>query len=246
MRIPPIRIQAVDPANPTLPNKLLELVERAIIYESEHILILDKPAGLAVHSGSGVAFGVIDLVRKLRPQLDIELVHRLDRDTSGCLVLAKHRQALLTMQRSLQDNSLKKNYIAVVKGNWQPQKCEISKALKKVHLPNGERRVYVDAAGKSALSRIELIQSGPIYSVVEVEILTGRTHQIRVHCQSEGHEIAGDKKYGDVDFNRVMRRQKIRRLMLHASRLELPASEFTPEIVINAALPAAFEQLLAR
>jgi len=246
VRIPPLRVEAAETANSALPKKLLELLERSIIYESDHILILDKPAGLAVHSGSGVAFGVIDLVRKLRPDMAIELVHRLDRDTSGCLLLAKHRQALLAMQRCLQDNSLKKSYTALVKGYWPRQITRISHALKKAHLSNGERRVYVDTGGKSALSLVKVVQSGENFSIIQIEIVTGRTHQIRVHCQAEGHEIAGDNKYGDAEFNLAMRQRKIKRLMLHASRLELPHSEFTAEMVINAALPEEFEQFLGR
>jgi len=246
VRIPPIRVEAATNTNPGLPKKLLDLLERSIIHESDHILILDKPAGLAVHSGSGVAFGVIDLVRKLRPDLAIELVHRLDRDTSGCLLLAKHRQALLAMQRCLQDNSLKKTYIAAVKGNWPRQTRQIRHPLKKTRLANGERRVYVDSGGKSALTLVEVVQSGEDLSIIQVEIVTGRTHQIRVHCQAEGHEIAGDSKYGDANFNRSMRQRNIKRLMLHACRLQLPHSEFTAELVINAALPEEFEQFLGR
>ena len=145
----------------------------------------------------------------------------------------------------LLDKSLSKNYSAVVKGNWPAELSEIRLALKKFHLPNGERRMRVDSDGKAALSRVQLLQSGKQFSVIRVELITGRTHQIRVHCQAQGHEIAGDDKYGDAAFNRVMRKRGIKRLMLHAASLELPQSDYTPEIVINAALPPQFEKLMS-
>ncbi|MCP4983394.1 MAG: RluA family pseudouridine synthase [Gammaproteobacteria bacterium] len=243
VRIPPIRIEK-EPHDKSQPSQQLQQrLQQAILFENDHILIIDKPAGLAVHAGSGVDYGVIDAMRLLRPDEDIELVHRLDRDTSGCLLLSKHRQALLAMQSILQDRSLHKNYRVAVKGNWPRELIEINLPLKKIHLDNGERRVRVDKNGKMALTRISLLQSGRLFSLIQVELVTGRTHQIRVHCQAQGHEIAGDTKYGDTEFNRNMRRHKIRRLMLHASSLELPHSEFTPEVVINAPLPAEFELL---
>ena len=243
VRIPPVRLESDLREKSKPPKHLLTSLEQAIIFENNHILVINKPAGLAVHAGSGVDYGVIDAMRLLRPADDIELVHRLDRDTSGCLLLARHRQALLAMQVILQDKSISKKYNAAVKGNWQRDLTEISHALKKIHLSNGERRMRVDAAGKQALSRIKLLHGGGLFSLIRVELVTGRTHQIRVHCQAEGHPIAGDDKYGDTEFNRAMRKLGVRRLMLHASSLELPAGKYTPETVINAPLPAEFEQL---
>ena len=245
VRIPPLRLET-EPRDKARPSRqLLALLEQAILFENEHILIIDKPTGLAVHAGSGLDYGVIDAMRRLRPGDDIELAHRLDRDTSGCLLLAKHRQALLAMLSNLQDKSLNKTYRAVVRGNWPQEITEIKFALKKIHLPNGERRVRVDSNGKQALSRIRLLHGGKQFSFIQVQLVTGRTHQIRVHCQAQGHEIAGDDKYGNVEFNRHMRKRSIRRLMLHASSLELPAGKYTPEAVINAPLPVEFETLLA-
>ncbi len=243
VRIPPLRIEQ-EPRQKSSPSQqLLAGLERNILFENEHILVADKPQGLAVHAGSGVDYGIIDAMRLLRPGEDIELVHRLDRDTSGCLLLSKHRQALLAMQAALQDKTLGKNYCAVVKGNWPREITEIRLALKKIHLPNGEGRVRVDINGKPAISRVRILQGGKLYSIIQVELVTGRTHQIRVHCQAQGHEIAGDDKYGDAEFNRAMRKHRIRRLMLHASSLELPGSKYTPELVVNAPSPAEFEQL---
>lgn len=245
VRIPPIRIDSDETEETRIPLSLQKALEAAILYENAHILILDKPTGLAVHSGSGVKFGVIDVLRILRPDCDIELVHRLDRDTSGCLMLAKHRQSLLIMQSCLQQNQLGKKYTAVVAGLWPAELVEINESLNRYYLPNGERRVQIDPAGKSACSRFRVLQAGREFSMVQVELLTGRTHQIRVHCQHAGHEIAGDDKYGDSNFNKRMRKRKIKRLMLHAASLELPLTEFTPEIVINAPLPAEFENLIS-
>ena len=244
VRIPPLLL-ATGPRDRQKPSKrLIENLERNILYENEHIIIIDKPAGLAVHAGSGVDYGVVDAMRLLRPDDAIELVHRLDRDTSGCLLLSKHRQALLAVQAALRDGTLNKKYCAIVKGQWSQEIREIKLPLKKIELPNGERRMQVDNNGKKTLSRIRLLQTGNSFSFIQVELVTGRTHQIRVHCQSQGHEIAGDDKYGDAAFNRAMRQRKINRLMLHAASLELPHGKFTPELVVNAPLPAEFEQLI--
>lgn len=245
VRIPPLHIDKEERTQQQPSARLLAQLGQSILFENPHILILDKPARLAVHAGSGIAWGIIDAMRLLRPDEDIELVHRLDRDTSGCLLFARHRQALLALQSMLQERSLRKLYCAVVKGSWPQQLTEISLPLKKFHMPNGEGRVRVDSAGKPALSRVQVLQAGRRYSVISVELISGRTHQIRVHCQSQGHEIAGDDKYGDADFNRVMRQRKIRRLMLHAASLELPQSDYTPEIVINAPLPEQFDRLMS-
>jgi 23S rRNA pseudouridine955/2504/2580 synthase len=244
VRIPPVHLGQEKPQKSRPPKQLLSRLEQAILFENNDILILDKPAGLAVHAGSGVDYGVIDAMRMLYPQTEIELVHRLDRDTSGCLMLTKNRRALLAMQALLQGNQFCKNYIAVVQGSWPRELTEIRQPLKKFHLPNGERRVQVDAGGKPAISRVRLLRGGKRYSVIQVELVTGRTHQIRVHCQAQGHAIAGDDKYGDSEFNRSMRQRRIKRLMLHATSLELPFSDYTSEVVINAPLPAEFERLL--
>jgi len=244
IRVPPLRLAHKHDPKTYIPPGLIEAIEKAVLFENKHLVVIDKPAGLAVHSGSGISFGVIDIMRRIRPNTEIELVHRLDRDTSGCLLLAKHRQSLLEMQGRLQDNSIKKNYLAIVKGYWPVEKTEITHALKRTTLANGERRVHVDPGGQKALTRITQNAPGEEYSVLSIELLTGRTHQIRVHCQAEGHELAGDTKYGDAGFNRSMRKHGIKRLMLHASRLELPRTEFNPEIVINANLPDLFNRLI--
>jgi 23S rRNA pseudouridine955/2504/2580 synthase len=243
VRVPPVRIDQTHDAESYIAPDLIRSVEKAILFENKHLVIINKPSGLAVHSGSGINFGVIDIMRRLRPDTEIELAHRLDRDTSGCLLLAKHRQSLLAMQRCFLDNSLSKTYIAVVKGSWSQSRKEIAVSLKKVTLSNGERRVLVDPAGQTALTQILESRQISDYSILTIQLMTGRTHQIRVHCQSQGHEIIGDTKYGDISFNKVMKKKGVKRLMLHASRLELPRSEFSEEIVINADIPNIFNLL---
>ena len=148
------------------------------------------------------------------------------------------------MQRCFQDNSITKIYLAVVKGRWAETKREISHALLKKTMLNGERRVYADPRGQNALTRILAIEAGDEYSLLTIRLMTGRTHQIRVHCQIEGHEIAGDSKYGDDRFNKMMKRRAVKNLMLHASRLELPDSKYCREMVVNAKLPEKFKALM--
>ena len=244
VRVPPVRIDQTHDAQNYIAPALIESIEKTILFENKHLVIINKPSGLAVHSGSGINFGVIDIMRRLRPDTEIELAHRLDRDTSGCLLLAKHRQSLLAMQQCFLDNSLNKTYLAVAKGCWPQNKKEVTASLKKVTLANGERRVLVDPAGQSALTKIIDCQQKEQYSILTIQLMTGRTHQIRVHCQSQGHELIGDTKYGDVDFNKTMKKKGFKRLMLHASRLELPRTEFSEEIVINADTPDIFNQLI--
>ena len=243
LRIPPVSVEASNQEAPYLPEKLLALIGRSILFENKHFLVINKPAGLAVHSGSGIAFGVIDLIRKIRPDDEIELAHRLDRDTSGCLMLTKNRQALLDMQKRWQDNSIRKTYLALVKGRWPDRVRKVEHRLIKTQLANGERRVFVGKTGKAATSLVKVLSTSDIYTMIEVELLTGRTHQIRVHCQAEGHEIAGDSKYGDPTFDKMMRQRGLKRLMLHANSLQLPQSNYTAENTILAPLPEEFENI---
>ena len=243
VRLPPLRFDA-EPVRRRRPGKALcEQLRASVLYENTAFLVLDKPAGIAVHAGSGVDFGIIDAMRQLYPGEALELVHRLDRDTSGCLMLARHRAALLELQTHLRHGAIGKRYRTVVMGHWPDDLREIDAPLRRYHMPNGERRVCVDASGKPALSRFSVLARGSGFSQLGVEILTGRTHQIRVHCQFAGHPVGGDDKYGDTGFNRMLRQRGIRRLMLHAASLELPATDYTPELVVNAPLPKEFELL---
>jgi 23S rRNA pseudouridine955/2504/2580 synthase len=246
LRLPPLQLEPAQNETVQIPDKLSKLLESRVIYEDEHILVLNKPEGLAVHSGSGLKYGVIDVLRPMRSDVELELVHRLDRDTSGCLLLAKNRPALLEMQRILQNNSLSKNYLALVKGHWDKDKTRVDLPLLKQTMSNGERRVYVDERGQAADTRINEINhynhAGINYSVLNINLMTGRTHQIRVHCQSQHHEIAGDDKYGDRKFNKLMKGLGCHRLMLHAYRLEIPANAYTDRLDIVAPEPSEFRR----
>ncbi len=242
VRIPPLRIDATDASVRRPGRSQIERLQQAVLFENQHLLVIDKPTGIAVHAGSGVDYGIIDILRAARPDENLELVHRLDRDTSGCLMLARSRAALLSLQQQLKRGGIGKKYRALVMGRWPAELTEIDRPLRRYHLSNGERRVRVDPQGKKALTHIQVLACGAEYSELRLEILTGRTHQIRVHCQAAGHPIAGDDKYGDAEFNRRMRQRGVRRLMLHAASLELPETDYTPELVINAPLPPEFDK----
>ena len=248
LRIPPLRLEEPTAA-PAIPQGLLDELSGRILHEDADLLVLDKPSGLAVHSGSGLRFGAIDALRILRPDSEIELVHRLDRDTSGCLLFAFHRKALLELQRQLQGGDMVKTYEAIVHGRWDPRIRRIELPLKRETMPNGERRVFVDERGQPAQTLVEscepLVHDGVEYSLLQLRLLSGRTHQIRVHCQSQGHPIVGDDKYGDREADRISRRQGIRRLLLHARALSFRDLQGQTRKVL-APRPEAFETLIQK
>jgi 23S rRNA pseudouridine955/2504/2580 synthase len=250
VRIPPLKLEQPEGAPPTIPDDLLKKINAAILFENKSIIILNKPSGLAVHSGSGLRYGAIDVLRKLRPDEDIELVHRLDRDTSGCLLFARNRQSLLTMQSLFKTSGLRKTYLALVKGHWNPSIKTIQHALLKRTMPNGERKVFVDENGQKAHTEIEEVThfstSGVDFSLLKIGLLTGRTHQIRVHCKQQGHEIGGDLKYGDREFNRLIKNIGGGRLLLHAALLEIPENDHTRKLQIKAPEPQEFQILTGK
>ena len=208
VRIPPVRVADRKPAAP----KALDL---PVQYEDDAILVIDKPSGVAVHGGSGVSFGVIESMRATRPQAKfLELAHRLDRDTSGLLILCKKRSALVELHRMLREGEVDKVYLAVVKGEARKH-LDLRESLHKYVTASGERRVAVQADGVSAVTRARLLKSRNQLSLLEVHLLTGRTHQIRVHLAHAGHPIVGDDKYGDFALNRELKQ----RLLLHAGKL---------------------------
>ncbi|TCO83116.1 23S rRNA pseudouridine955/2504/2580 synthase [Plasticicumulans lactativorans] len=222
VRIPPLRVSADDNVERTVPYALAERLEAAVLYEDRDVLALDKPAGIAVHKGSGVHFGVIEALRMTRPEGFLELAHRLDRDTSGVLLLAKSATALRAIHDALLSRSSTKRYLAFVRGQWARGTCVVDAPLRKGIVRGGERMVEVAEDGKPSLSRFRPIQQYRHGALVEVEIDTGRTHQIRVHAAHLGHPLAGDDKYGDAAFNRVLAGYGCRRLFLHAQYLSLP------------------------
>ncbi|HUY83130.1 MAG TPA: RluA family pseudouridine synthase, partial [Steroidobacteraceae bacterium] len=193
------------------------LIERAVIHEDRHLLVLDKPSGVAVHGGSGTSFGVIETLRAARPAEPLELVHRLDRDTSGCLLVARDRPTLVALHALIRDGGLSKTYLALVGGNWQLGKKRIDVPLVTDARERGERHVRVAAAGKESVSVFKPVQSfGALATLMEVEIPTGRTHQIRVHARYAGHPLLGDDKYGDRERNAALRQYGLARIFLHA------------------------------
>jgi 23S rRNA pseudouridine955/2504/2580 synthase len=219
IRIPPVRV-APETAKST-PAKGLLAIEDHILFENTHLMVIDKPAGVAVHGGSGISHGIIEALRAVRPDAPfLELVHRLDRDTSGCLLVAKRRSALRALHEQLRAGTMNKRYLALVRGPWQGGSRSVDAALRKNQLQGGERIVRIDEAGKDALTRFHPVSNHGSASLMDVELKTGRTHQIRVHAAHIGHPLAGDVKYGDEDFNRLMKHFGLRRLFLHAHRIE--------------------------
>ncbi|MDH3546318.1 MAG: RluA family pseudouridine synthase [Gammaproteobacteria bacterium] len=220
VRVPPVRIrsEAAPPA-----AKLAASIADQVLYEDKRLLVVDKPSGIAVHGGSGISHGVIELLRHARPELkDLSLVHRLDRETSGCLVLAKRRSALRELHARFRAGVVEKNYLTLVIGDWQHGDILIDKPLLVQHRKGGERHVIVSAAGKPAQTRMQLSRTFGKYSLLQCAPLTGRTHQIRVHATSVGHPVAGDERYGDADENRRLQKFGLNRLFLHAQSIAFP------------------------
>ena len=216
VRVPPVRVS--DPGS----KPKAKPAAFPIVFEDPALLVIDKPAGVAVHGGSGVSFGVIESLRAARPEAKmLELAHRLDRDTSGLLILAKKRSALVELHRMLRDGEVEKVYVAVVKGVPAKKQFDIRQSLHKHVTASGERRVSVKEDGLSAMTKVKLLEKSRDFSMLEVRLMTGRTHQIRVHLAHAGHPVLGDDKYGDFELNRALARQGVKRLMLHARRLAL-------------------------
>ncbi|MBD9392092.1 RluA family pseudouridine synthase [Acidovorax sp. ACV01] len=247
VRLPPVRIS----------DKVAEKAERPaparefpILLEDDHLIAIDKPAGVAVHGGSGVSFGVIEQLRQARPQAKfLELVHRLDRETSGILLVAKKRSALTHLQDQFRERETGKTYLALVTGAWPANKKVIDLPLHKYLQADGERRVRVTTAddpdGMRSITLVKVrstvtarpAQGLPVMSLLEVTIKTGRTHQIRVHLASQGHAIVGDDKYGDFELNKRLQKQGMKRMFLHAWRLQFNHPASGERVALNAELP---------
>lgn len=226
VRIPPLRLAEVNEPVPVA-TSLLERLEAAIVHEDKGLIVLNKPSGIAVHGGSGLSFGVIEALRQLRPEAtELELVHRLDRDTSGLLMIAKRRSMLRHLHQALRTDGVDKRYLALVRGHWESGKKQVSAPLLKNTLRSGERMVEVNPEGKEALTLFRVLRRfGDFATLVEASPVTGRTHQIRVHARHAGHPIAGDAKYGDDAFSQAIRALGGKRLFLHAYALKVPLPE---------------------
>ena len=220
VRIPPVHVR--EPGSPPGDAAADALAER-VIFEDKRLLVVDKPTGIAVHGGSGISHGVIELLRHARPDLkDLSLVHRLDRETSGVLVLAKRRSALRELHALFREGKVEKHYLALCIGDWQLGEQVIDAPLLVTHRKGGERHVVVDESGKPAATRFRLSRTYGHYSLLSCAPLTGRTHQIRVHAQHAGHPLAGDERYGDESANRDAKRYGLKRLFLHAQSIAFP------------------------
>lgn len=219
LRLPPVRLPERD-APPPVSAGLGRKIEDAILYEDDALMVINKPSGLAVHGGSGISLGLIESLRQLRPQLKmLELVHRLDRDTSGCILVAKKRSALRALHEALRDGGVDKVYHALVQGRWPSRHQHVNAPLKKNELRSGERVVRVDADGKPSLTEFKVLRRFASYTLIEAKPITGRTHQIRVHSQFAGHPIIGDDKYGVDEVNKAAKQYGLNRLFLHAAKL---------------------------
>jgi 23S rRNA pseudouridine955/2504/2580 synthase len=245
VRVPPVR--RPDEAAPVRPpDDVLDRLRAAVIFEDEHYLALNKPAGLASHGGSGIMFGVIEAVRAWGKYEYVELCHRLDRDTSGVLLLAKSRKALLRAQGALREGKAQKRYRALLCGGWEGGSRDVDSALLKNRLSSGERFVLVDEQGKPSRSRFTLVQRFAAATLCEVDIYSGRMHQIRVHAADIGHPVAGDRKYGQADDKRPLRDLGLRRTFLHAASLRLPAAGEFPALMVESPLPGELEEFLRK
>lgn len=244
IRIPPVRIGARG--IPIVAERVAEKINNSIIYEDERLLVLNKPSGLAVHGGSGVSLGAIEALRAMREHSEgLELVHRLDRDTSGCLMVAKRRSALRRLQELQREGRIGKVYSALLSGHSPISGFDIDAPLRKNTLRGGERVVCVDTTGKSSLTRFKVLEQFADSMLVEAHLYTGRTHQIRVHAAHAGFPLLGDPKYGDDKANERYRARGLNRLFLHALKLRIPIDEDGPAIELVAPLPSVLSRLLS-
>jgi len=243
LRLPPLRTARRGSAPAAAPGRRLKA---GVIYEDDALLVIDKPAGVAVHGGSGISRGVIEQLRLERPECRfLELAHRLDRDTSGVLVLAKRRSALVELHRQLREGQVEKHYAVLVKGNWRDDKRNVRLPLHKYVLASGERRVSVGQDGMQAHTVFRLRRRWGGYSLLDAELKTGRTHQIRVHLAHLGYPIAGDDKYGDFALNKRLAREGLKRMFLHASRTVIAHPQSGARVTLEAPLPQELENFLA-
>jgi 23S rRNA pseudouridine955/2504/2580 synthase len=248
VRIPPVRTgtRARTRFDGAVVASIPSPLDAAILFEDEHLLVVSKPAGLAVHGGSGIARGAIEEMRMRRPaQRYLELVHRLDRDTSGVLLMAKKRSALLALHAALRNRIIRKFYQLLVNGRWPWERRQVSLPLQKYLLAGGDRRVRVSSEGLPASTLFTRLQQFDTATLLEAELLTGRTHQIRVHAAANGHPILGDDKYGDFDRNRKAARQGLKRMFLHAVRVELPHPATGAPLNLQAPLASDLAAFLA-
>lgn len=246
LRIPPVRVAEANPL-PSANLAMVKQLEQQVLYEDDVLLVLNKPAGLAVHGGSGLQFGLIESLRALRPQAKhLELVHRLDRETSGCILISKRRSALRHLHEQLREKRMDKQYYALVRGHWQPHTKFVAAPLQKNTLKSGERLVRVDAEGKPSETRFRIAEKFAQCTLVEASPITGRTHQIRVHALHAGHPIALDAKYGEQEFDQLMQSKGLNRLFLHAHQLRFEHPQTGEVMTISAPMDEVLMRTLSQ
>jgi 23S rRNA pseudouridine955/2504/2580 synthase len=243
VRLPPVRVAEREPGE--VPAGIIDTLLSAIVYEDKLLAVINKPSGLAVHGGSGLSFGVIEALRQGRPQVkEWELVHRLDRDTSGCLMVARRRSALRRLQELLRSDAVEKRYLALLGGRTRKGRFTVDAPLRKNTLQGGERVVRVDPTGKPSRTHFTVLERFDDCFLAEVVLDTGRTHQIRVHAAHAGFPLLGDPKYGDAERNTALRQRGLRRLFLHAASLRFPWGEDGRLLTVEAPLPDELQQVL--
>lgn len=242
VRVPPVRVAERVVAEPGA--ALQQTLRDRILYEDAALLVVDKPSGLAVHGGSGLSLGLIEALRAMRPDCaSLELVHRLDRETSGCVMIARKRSLLRHLHEALREGTITKTYTTLVAGRWPKRLTRVAAALEKNTVRSGERVVRANGDGKASETLFRVLEHYRDATLLEARPLTGRTHQIRVHAQVSGHPVAGDEKYGEREFNKRMREAGLRRLFLHASAIELVLPDGRP-LRVAAPLDPALEHFL--
>jgi 23S rRNA pseudouridine955/2504/2580 synthase len=244
VRLPPLEVRTSLPVKPG--KQFMETLASRIVYEDTGLLIMNKPSGVPVHGGSQVKWGMVEALRCLYPHLkQLELAHRLDRDTSGCLILAKKRSVLRELHDLLRSGKIKKMYWLLTKGRWRAETLRVDVPLLKNQLSSGERIVKVHPQGKPSVTLFRVLRKFKNATLVEAVLETGRTHQIRVHARHQGHPVAGDEKYGDKEFNKEMRRFKLQRLFLHAYVLDFILPSTGQHIKVTCPLDADVDACLS-
>lgn len=239
VRIPPLKIIENETVKPS--SNIVEIIKEKIIFEDKSILVINKPVGIASHGGSGISLGLIEIVRQIIPSYEnVQLVHRLDKDTSGCIVLTKKKSVLREMHNELRNHSVEKKYVAITKGHWQQNSIDVNLNLLKLKNKSGEQKVKVSDEGKESITKFKVIKQNQNFSQINCTLLTGKTHQIRVHCQHLEHPIMGDRKYGDKDFNKLAKKIGITRMMLHASSINFKRMKFS----IDSQIPEEFLSIM--
>jgi len=244
IRIPPLHTSEKTKIKTVSDRFRLQILD-AVLLEDDALLVLNKPSGVAVHAGSNIEQGLIEALRIIRDDCPyLELVHRLDRDTSGCLLIAKSREALLNLQQQMKDHEIDKRYLTLLKGSWGSEERLIEQPLLKNSVSSGERMVVINPEGKYSKTVFKPVESFPQAQLTEVILYTGRTHQIRVHSQYMGHPVAGDDKYGQRNFNRDIKKFGLKRLFLHAWKLGIKHPLSGKTIALEAALPTQLENVI--